>query len=67
MKNCFVKADKKEYVCNSSGSESSLTFQFCDSNYNLDDCQFYNELSVEERSSFLKKINLCYGCYREIT
>ena len=33
----------------------------------MDDCQFYNELSVEDRSSFLKKNKFCYGCYREIT
>ena len=67
MKNCFVKVDKKKDVCDSSGLKSSLKCQFCDANHDLDDCQFYNELSVEDRSSFLKKNKLCYGCYREIT
>ena len=67
MKNCFVKADKKKDVCDNSGYKSSLKCQFCDGNHDLDDCQFYNELSVEDRSSFLKKNKFCYGCYREIT
>ena len=67
MKNCFVKVDKKKDVCDSSGLKSSLKCQFCDANHDLDDCQVYNELSVEDRSSFLKKNKLCYGCYREIT
>ena len=46
--------------------KSSLKCQFCDGNHDLDDCQFYDELSVEDRSSFLKN-KLCYGCCREIT
>ena len=37
-----------------------------DSNHELNDCQFYNEVSVEDRSSLLKN-KLCYGCYRKIT
>ena len=65
MKSCFVKADKKKDACESSELKSSLKCQFCDGNHDLDDCQFYNELSVEDRSSFLKN-KLCYGCYREI-
>ena len=64
MKHCFVKANKKD-VCDSSGLKSSLKCQFHDGNHN--DCQFYNELSVEDRSSFLKKNKLCYGRYRKIT
>ena len=66
MKNCFFKAEKKKNVCDSSGSKSSLKYQFCGVNHDFDDCQFYNQLSVEDRSSFLKN-KLCYGCYREIT
>ena len=66
MKNCLVKAGKKKDVCDSSQLKSLLKCQFCDDNHDLDDCQFYNELSVEDRSSFLKKIKLCYGCFREI-
>ena len=46
--------------------KSSLKCQFYDGNYDLDGCHFYSELSVEDRSSFLKKNKLCYGCYREI-
>ena len=33
----------------------------------MDGCRFYNELSVEDRSSCLKKNKLCHGCHREIT
>ena len=67
MKNCLVKAGKKKDVCGGSRLKSSLKCQFCDGNHDLDDCQFCNELSVEDRSSFLKKNKLCYRCYREIT
>ena len=63
----IVKTDKKKDVCDISGLTSSLKCHFCDGNHDLDDCQFYIELSVEDRSSFLKKNKLCYGCYREIT
>ena len=52
MRNCFVKADEKEDVCDSSGLKSSLKCQFYDGNYDLDDCQFYSELSVEHTSNF---------------
>ena len=65
MKNCFVKVDKKKDVCESSQLKS-LKCQFCDGNHDLDDCQFYNELSVKDRSSFLKNNKLCCGCCREI-
>ena len=67
MKNRFVKADEEKDVCDSSGSKLSLKCQICDGNYDLDDCQFYNELSFEDRSSSLKKNKLCWECYREIT
>ena len=67
MKSCFVKVDKKKDACESSELKSSLKCQLCDGNHDLDDCQFYSELSVEDRSSFLKKNKFCYGCYREIT
>ena len=67
MKNGFVKSDKKKDACESSGLKSSLKCRFCDDNHDLDDCQFYNDLSVENRSKFLKKNKLCYGCYRERT
>ena len=65
-KDCFVKVDEKKDVCDNSGLKLSLKCQCFDGNHDLDDCQFYNELSVEDRSSFLKKRNLCYGCYSMI-
>ena len=41
--------------------------QICDGNDDLDDCQFYREITVDDRNSFLKKNRLCYGCYAEIS
>ena len=63
MKSCFVKADKKKDACESSGLKSSLKCKFCDGYHDFDDCQFYYEISIEDRSSFLKKNKLCFGCY----
>ena len=40
---------------------------FCDGSHDLDDCQFYTEIPVEERSKFLKENKPCYGCYEEIS
>ena len=41
--------------------------QIFDGNHDLDDYQFYREITVDDRSSFLKKNKLCYGCYAEIS
>ena len=40
---------------------------FCDGSHDVDDCRFYTEIPVEERSKFLKENKPCYGCYEEIS
>ena len=40
---------------------------FCDCSHNLDDCQFYTEIPVEERRKFPQENKLCYGRYEEIS
>ena len=66
-KSCFVKVDKTKDVCDSSRLKSSLKCQFCYGNHDLNECQFYNELSIKDRRSFLQKSKFCYGCNSEIT
>ena len=39
----------------------------CDDCHALDDCQFYNKISIEERSKFFKENKLCYDCYEGIS
>ena len=46
---------------------ASIKCKFCDGNHDLDDCQFSREITVDDRSNFLKKNRLCYGCYAEIS
>ena len=35
--------------------------------HDLDECKAFNYMTVEERSKFLSKENLCYGCYEAIS
>ena len=41
----------------------------CNTNnqHDLDDCKTFMSLSIEERSKFLYKNKLCYGCYKMIS
>ena len=64
-KNCYTKADQK--TVEQTVTVASIKCKFCDGNHDLDDCQFYREITVDDRSSFLKKNRLCYGCYAEIS
>ena len=68
LKNCYTKADEKnEMAVEQTETVASTKCKFCDGNHDLDDCQFYHEITVDDRSSFLKKNRLCYGCYAEIS
>ena len=75
LKTCYTRSDSREKKDDikqlkspsSDSSKLSAKCKFCDGDHDLDDCQFYNEIAVEDRSSFLKKNKLCYGCYSEIT
>ena len=65
LKNYYTKADQK--AVEQTVTVASIKCKFCDGNHDLDDCQFYREITVDDRSSFLKKNRLCYGCYAEIS
>ena len=53
LRNCYTKADQK--TVEQTVTVTSIKSKFCDGNHNLDDCQFYCEITVGEWSSFLKK------------
>ena len=66
LKNCYTKPDEK--TVKQTETVASIKFKFCDGNHDLDDDHFYHEITVDDRSSFLKKKNrLCYVCYAEIS
>ena len=52
-KNCYTKADQK--TVEQTVTVASIKCKFCDGNHDLDDCQFYREIAVDDRSSFVKK------------
>ena len=66
LKNCYVKSEEK-LTQNQSSVNPRKKFVFYDGSHDLDDCQFYTEIPVEDRSKFLKENKLCYGCYEEIS
>ena len=67
LKNCYTKADEKnEMTVEQTETVASTKCKFCNGNHDSDKCQFYHEITVDDRSSFLKKNRLCYGCYAEI-
>ena len=66
LKNCYTKSEEK-VTQNYSSVNPRKKCVFCDGSHDLDDCQFYTEIPVEERSKFLKENKLCYGCYEEIS
>ena len=65
LKNCYTKADQK--TVEQTVTVASIKCKLCDGNHDLDDCQFYREITVDDQSSFLKKNRLCHGCYTEIS
>ena len=68
LKNCYIKADENnEMAVEQAETVARTKDKLCDGNYNLDDCQFYHEITVDDQSIFLKKNRLCYGCYADIS
>ena len=53
LENFYTKADQK--TVEQTVTVASIKYKLCDGNHDLDDCQFYRELTVDDRSSFLKK------------
>ena len=64
LKNCYTKADQK--TVEETVTVASIKCKFCDGNHNLDDCQFYCEITVDDRSSFLKKNRLLWLLCRNL-
>ena len=46
---------------------TAVKCQICDGKHDLDVRQFYNKISVDDWSSFLKTNMACYGCYEKLT
>ena len=68
LKNCYIKADENnEMAVEHAETVARRKDKLCDGNYNLDDCQFYHEITVDDQNIFLKKNRLCYGCYADIS
>ena len=49
------------------GSKDSMLCPNCDIKHDLDDCKIYLSYSVEDRSKFLGRKRLCYGCYKPVS
>ena len=66
LKNYYTKSDEK-VTQNQPSVNPRKKCVFCDGSHDLDDCQFYTEIPVKERSKFLKENKLCYGYYEKIS
>ena len=64
-KNCYTKADEK--TVEQTKTVASQNCKLCDENQDLDSCQFYCEITVDDRSSYFKKNRLYFDCYTEIS
>ena len=53
LKKCYTKADgKNEMTFELTETVPSTKCKFCDGIDDLDDCQFYHEIKVDDRNSF---------------
>ena len=62
-----VQSDKSEEDDKSKTGQDKESCVLCNGNHDLDKCKTYNDMVVKERSKFLAKQKLCYGCYEEIS
>ena len=65
----FVKTKEgtDEKVLIISQSEEKLeNCQLCNGYHDLYECKVFNDMEVAQRSKFLAKQKLCYGCYENI-
>ena len=64
MKNYIIKAeDENKKDVRGSSEDSSSKCRMCNGQHDLDECKAFNDMIVKERSKFLSKQKLCYGCY----
>ena len=50
-----------------SSEDNSSKCKICNGRDDLDECKDLNDMTVEEKSKFLPKQKLCYGCYEVIS
>ena len=69
MKNDTIKTedekDKKD--AERSSEDSSSRCKMCNGRHDLDECKAFNDMTVDEKSIFLSKQKLWYGCYEAIS
>ena len=68
MKNYTIKEeDENKKDVRGSSEDNSSKCKMCNGQLDLDECKAFNDMTVEERSKFLSKQKLCYGCYEVIS
>ena len=53
---CYIKVTSKVEVC-----------PMCNENHDIEDCTYYLLQTMDERSKFIFKNKLCYGCLKIVT
>ena len=68
MKNYTIKAEveNKKHLKGLS-EDSSLKCNMCNGWHDPDKCKAFIDMTVEDRSKFLSKQKLCYGCYEAVS
>ena len=68
MKNYTIKAeDENKKDVRGSSKDNSYKCKMCNGRHDSNECKAFNDMTVEERSKFLSKQKLCYGCYEVIS
>ena len=68
IKNYTIKAeDENKKDVRGSSEDNSSKCKMCNGRHDLDECKAFNDMTVEERSKFLSKQKLCYGCCEVIS
>ena len=68
MKNYTIKAeDENKKDVRGSSEDSSSKCRICNGQHDLDECKAFNDMIFKERSKFLSKQKLCYGCYEVVS
>ena len=57
----------KTYMTETREESESMKCPACDKNHDLEGCQVYLNKSLEDRSKFIYKSKLCYGCLSSIS
>ena len=57
----------KTYKTETREESESVKCPACEKNHDLESCQVYLNKSLEDRSKFIYKSKLCYGCLSSIS